>query len=161
MAVTVERRDFDALVEHGAFSRGFVVPEPARVRVPKVGRDDGRRQRAADGFVHRPPEHLLRLMVPGRDQAVLVHRHDSVERRVDDRPRAGFGLTESRFDAPSLDNFVPEIVVDDGQLGRPLRDLSLQPIQLADAAGRIEETEHEERGAKHDEAELIGFPSRL
>src|SRR5438874_6913561 len=136
MAVAVLRCHFDTPVEHRALSRGHVVPEPAFMRFPKRRRDDRRSEEAAHSLFPRPPEHLLGLNIPDRDHSALVHHHDSVERRVDNRRRAGFRLPELR----SLVRYVS--------------------LQFADAARHIEESEYEER-AEHHETELIRHDAEL
>ena len=74
---------------------------PVEVRLAKRRRDDRLGEVAAERLLARPAERLLRLRVPGDDDAVGVHADERVVRGVEDqvRARVALGHLRQRFAA--------------------------------------------------------------
>src|ERR671915_40623 len=85
------------------FAGGDVALDAAPVRDAQRGRDDQLGQLAADHLVGAVAEGLLDRAVDLDDAALVVHRDDAVERRVEDRGLARVALAQALLGAPALD----------------------------------------------------------
>ena len=99
-SVGVQRRHLDPLAQYGPLAGREEVPQAKQMRFAAFGRDQQLDHRPADHIKPVMTECALRGCVELHDVAVLVDRHERVERRVDHRPNAGLARLERRF-APS------------------------------------------------------------
>ena len=79
VTATMQRVEFDAGVEDGAFPGGVIVGHASAVLVAQRFRDDDLCERAASHLLASPAEDLFRLWVPVDNPASRVARDDAVE----------------------------------------------------------------------------------
>src|SRR6185503_15705671 len=79
-SIASQGAELEASVENRALATLQEVLQAAPVGLPMSGRHDDVGDVPTDNLVRRPPEHGLRLSIPGHDGATVVHGDVGVER---------------------------------------------------------------------------------
>ena len=116
-----------------------VAREPVAVGGAQRRRHDQRRQLAADHLRRGVPERPLRRLVDLDDVAAVVHRHDAVERGVEDRALARVALQDGLLRAAALD----ELADLGAEAAHRLEQVVVQLAPLGD-----EELDHAEQAGR-------------
>ena len=150
-AVLAHPRELDRMSGHAPVPGLDVAREPVAMGGAQRRRHDQRRQLAADHLRRRVPERPLRRLVDLDDVAAVVHRHDAVERGVEDRALARVALQHRLLRAAALDE-----LADLGAEAAHRREQVV--VQLAPLGD--EELDHAEqaRRAAHREREARAQP---
>src|ERR1700691_2262523 len=119
----------DTLPQHSRRARGQVAGKAPTMLLPERGRNDDVCQMLSQDFVATAAEGVLRRRIELSNTALVIDRHNAVERRVHDRCLADLTalqfplfLPEPLFYQSAFSKFLFELFVGGGKFGSPLHD---------------------------------------
>src|ERR1700685_384012 len=126
-SVSTYCRHLDAFPKHSRLARGQVAGKALPMLLPERRWNDDVCQMLSQDFVPTVAEGVLRRRIELSDTALVIDRHNAVERRVHDRCLADLTalqfhllLPEPLFYQSALSKFLFELFIGGGKLGGPL-----------------------------------------
>src|ERR1700691_1779287 len=126
-SVSTDCRYLYAFPKHVPLARGQAAGKTVLMLLPERRWNDDLRQMLSQGFFPRVAEGVLRRRIELSDTALVIDRHNAVERRVHDRCLADLTalqfhllLPEPLFYQSALSKFLFELFIGGGKLGGPL-----------------------------------------
>src|SRR5580704_7755439 len=123
----------DAFPKHSRLARGQVASKALPMLLPKGRWNDDVCQMLSQDFVATVAEGVLRRWIEFSDTALVIDRHNAVERRVHDRGLADLTalqflllFPEPIFDQSAVGKFLFELFIGGGKFGSPLHDLLIE-----------------------------------